>query len=247
MGDAERPDALTGGDSAIEQPLKRIIDPLGIMEYGPRSVREGEKALATGLRAINEVPEFIERARTAWNSLLPELPRRNLMENVTIKWMVLHPYHKMKTTKAVNAWTNSRTEIYIRRPDSITTANAEMAYLRVLLYHEAWHIEQFATSGGPPDSYAMMMQHEEEAYKKTYEWLRNLSPSSPYSREMTDLMKQYIKPIKQRHGLFLSKIEEVENETSDPQKQNKKYQAFLLERDDPFLPRHDEIKELYGL
>lgn len=249
MGDKERDDVLAGGNRAVEHPVARVIDPLRILEYGPKAARGAEQAVAAAFKAINEFePEFVETARAEWKTLLPELPRRNLMRNVTIEWLLDHPYAELRSFD-IGAWTNSQSEIYVQQPpsDKRDGAKKERAYWRAVLYHEALHVEQFADNGGPPDTYTKMMDHEVEAYGDTSRWLRDTKQSDRYS---SSAMEELTEKMSGMHTLFSEEKRMVERATPEHEHREEAYRDFLLGTrysDVPaFLPSHDDLVELYG-
>lgn len=245
MGDKESTDVLDGGNRAVKEPAERVLNDRRLIDYGPMVLRVSTQAVTKAFNAIGEFePEFVDGAREAWNDLLPELPRDDLMRNVTFKWLLRHPYHPMQTFE-IGAWTNSSTEIYLGAPSSNVD---EHVWWRVVLYHEAVHVKQFAREGGPPDTYTKMMEHEVEAYGDTHEWLDKTEHPDQY-RFQIDIVTQ---AMEESHTLFNSKLDEVKDSTShiqDPQvrykEQEKSYRNFLLDKQ--LLPPHEDIKELYGL
>ena len=251
MGDQERTDVLAGGDRAVEEPAKRVLDDRQLIDYVSMVIPASTQAVTWATNALNTFePEFVDRARAAWNDLLPELPRRNLMRNVTFKWLLRHPYRRMQTFE-INAWTNSSTEIYLRAPPSQID---EDVWWRAVLYHEAVHVKQFASEGGPPDTYTKMMEYEVEAYGDTYKWLANTEHPDRYRSRMDRVTKA----MKASYDFFNSELAMVKNSTAhieDPQvrheEQEKAYRSLLLGKRysdvSAFLPPHDDLKELYGL
>jgi hypothetical protein len=77
------------------------------------------------------------------------------------------------------AWTNSATAIYLRDPldahadrtNKDVQAQAE-AIMRFELQHEANHIHQFATAGGPPKTWKKMLEFEKDAYTSDIAFLK---------------------------------------------------------------------------
>lgn len=254
MGGNERTDVLAGGDRAVNEPAQRVLFFGPIINNAQKAMQGATKALTAGAKAINEF--VVDKARAAWNDLLPELSRRSLMQNVTIKGMGEHPYKPMRTFEGVNAWTNSSTEIYVGFPDPKVD---EDVWWRTILYHEAVHVKQFAREGGPPDTYTKMMEHEVEAYGDTYEWLDEHPDKSP--------MRAATQSMEEARDFFKEELDSVKDSTShiqDPQirhdEQEKDYRRLLLGDkyssepgrepelgEEPLLPPHEDIKELYGL
>lgn len=256
MGDRERTGALAGGDRAVEEPAERVLASFRIVEYGRAVAHAPTRALNAASRAIAEFePEFVDRTRAAWRDLLPELPRGDLMRNVTFEWLLRHPYVPMRTFD-LQAWTNSPTEIYVGDPSSHIGGEPidEAAWWRAVLYHEAVHVTQFASAGGPPDTYTRMMEYEVEAYGESLEWLNETKHPDRYR---TGGMDGITERMTNAYELFESEMEMVNESTADIQdregrheRREELYRRFLLgERwsDVPaFLPPHDDIEELYG-
>lgn len=255
MGDGEHTGALAGGDRAVEEPAERVLEGGRIVEYGRMAARAPTQVLTWAFRAIDEFePEFVDRARAAWKDLLQELPRRNLMRNVTFEWLLRHPYGPMRTFD-VQAWTNSPTEIYVGNPSPHIEDEPidEDAWWRAVLYHEAVHVKQFAAAGAP-DTYTRMMEYEVEAYGESLEWL---SETKHPDRYRTGGMDEITERMANGHDLFESEMEMVNGSTSDIQdredrheRREELYRRFLLgERWSgvpAFLPPHEDIEELYG-
>lgn len=242
--ETERTDVLAGGDRAVDEPADRALG-------DSQEAANGCKAITKAYKATNEDPPFVDRARTVWNALLPVLPRRNLMGGVNIKWLNNHPYTEMQTF-GLQAWTNSATEVYVNCPQSGIRADTtlETTFWRVVLYHEALHVVQFAESGRPPETYAKMMEYEKEAYDETYKWLENTSHPQQY-KKMID-KHGFDKQMKEKRNYICRKIDNIERNTSHIQnkqkrheRQEEKYKAFL--RHNGSLPEHENIEELYGL
>ncbi|WP_123621276.1 hypothetical protein [Halorubrum sp. CSM-61] len=244
--EAERTDVLEGGDRAVDEPADRVLDDSRSTESVPTTTCD---PVTEGYKATSEEPPFVHRARAAWSDLLPQLPRRNLMRGVTIKWKYRHPHQEMKTSN-LQAWTNSSTEVYVQCPDPQLGENTilEKVYWRILLYHEALHVVQFASSGGPPETYAIMMDHEIKAYGKTHEWLKTAQHPQQYQAVIEHNIDQMI----EMRDTFCDEVNEAKQATAHIQdveerrkQQNERYRNFLLEKE--LLPEHEDLQDLYGL
>lgn len=192
--------------------------------------------------------EAAKQARAAWKKLYPDLPSAwKLPVNVTFKPLSEHPYGPMRVADdKYDAWTNSPTEIYVIPVKSqyATPDKKRNAYWRVILYHEAWHLKQFAKASEPPKTYAKMMEYEEEAYRKSYEWIKNTKHPKEYSPQV---MSELGKNMKESHTKIDTKMSSTQKYVAglkNPQlaqeQLEQEYWLFL----DP--PTHTCLEELYG-
>lgn len=241
MGNDERTGVLAGGDRAVNEPAQRVLLIGPILNNAQKAMQGSTKVLTAASKAFAEFepePEFVDRARVEWNILLPELPRRDLMQNVTFKLLSQHPSEDTRNS-GLHGWTNSKTEIYLADPLEHRGHLDENVWWRTILYHEALHIKQFAEHGGAPKTYTQMIEYEIEAYRKTTDWLFDTDHPQQYpSEQMVDA----------RIGLQNIKLDfiEIRSDAKDDstEEREKKYKNVLVDKS--LLPSHENIEELYG-
>lgn len=118
-------------------------------------------------------PKWVVDAQQELGTMFPNDP---LMAKVVVK-----DYAKLNATlqgAPFSAWTQSRTEIYIKDlsgladPTQPKTAKWPALVARYVLHHEAEHIRQFAKAGsGPPTTWLAMLTFEDAAYTSDLAWL----------------------------------------------------------------------------
>jgi hypothetical protein len=117
-------------------------------------------------------PAWLQDAQAELGKLFPN---DKLMQHVVVK-----DYGALNAelqTIDYGAWTNSKTEIYVRDPSTLIDQNepAQQKWppmlMRYTLRHEAVHIGQFAAAGGPPKTWQAMLEFEQAAYKADVAWL----------------------------------------------------------------------------
>lgn len=239
MGNDERTGVLAGGDRAVNEPALRVLPVYPVIHYGLKAVQGAKKVLPEASKAFAEFePEFVDRARAEWNILLPELPRRDLMQNVTFKSLSQHPSEPIRNS-GLHGWVNSSTEIYLAEPTKHRRKLRvdEPVWWRVILYHEALHVEQFAKHGGPPDTYTQMVKHEIEAYGKTADWLFDTDHPERYPSEQ---MHTAFRAMQGQELFFI----DLEDSKKDSSSREQEYKDILV--GNSYLPDHEDIKKLYG-
>jgi hypothetical protein len=125
-------------------------------------------------------PAWITAAQADLRQLFPD---DKLMGHVIIK-----DYSKLNDTlkeEDYGAWTQSKTEIFLRDPAS---KGLPASVVKYELHHEAVHVRQFARDGGPPKTWQKMLEYEQEAYKSDTVWLAGSDAKKLIPEE--DLLKQ---------------------------------------------------------
>ena len=129
----------------------------------------GNAAVARAITVQRDKPPaWIEDAQKELKSLFP---KEKLMQGVVVK-----DYEGLNETlqnMGYGAWTQSKTEIYLRDPMSLQGVDEKnkRSMTRYILQHEANHIRQFATAKGPPKTWAAMLKYEIQAYTNDKKWL----------------------------------------------------------------------------
>jgi hypothetical protein len=119
-------------------------------------------------------PKWTQGAQARLVALFPKDP--------TIAKVVIKDYtgaNKELQSIDYGAWTQSKSEIYLRDPSiDRKTGQARPAklvpmILTYVLRHEAVHIGQFAKDGKPPATWQLMLEYEKDAYDRDKTWLRS--------------------------------------------------------------------------
>jgi hypothetical protein len=163
----------------LVQPVRRVVPagelpPLARAMLGLQATAGNSAVAGTVQRQPkpSAQPAWLQDAQAELGKLFP---KDKLMQHVIVK-----DYGGLNTELQgidYGAWTNSKTEIYLRDPSSLIDPNvpAQQKWppmlVRYTLRHEAVHISQFATAGGPPKTWQAMLEHEQEAYKADVAWL----------------------------------------------------------------------------
>jgi hypothetical protein len=117
-------------------------------------------------------PKWVTDAARELQAMFPNDP---LISKVVIK-----DYAKLNRKlrgASFDAWTNSRTEIYLRDLAKYAdkrqpkTVNWPLYMMRYVLRHEAQHIREFDKTGGPPRTWEAMLLHEQVTYTDDKAWL----------------------------------------------------------------------------
>jgi hypothetical protein len=117
------------------------------------------------------------------NALFPKDPA---IQKVTFDVLDSSIYFPPLATMGYGAWTNSATHIFVAdltgAQNPLTGKALTPGQIRTLMAiaarHESNHIRQFAANGGPPKSYAQMMDFEQKAYTDTAAWLQTPQAAS---------------------------------------------------------------------
>jgi hypothetical protein len=169
--------------------------------------------------------------------------------------------HPLPYAAKVAAWTNSGTAIFARDLKTLgITGSAKVLedYLTVAAFHEGVHLKQFAAQGSAPQSYAQMMQFEQDAYRKTQQWLLNQGASLSNAKDTAEQQGIYADALQ-------AEITRVTNLKLSPKDANTQFRNFLLGGSrnkirktlrshkfqvepgdaDPLLPKHGQLPDLY--
>lgn len=139
----------------------------------------GNAAVSTALRPAPSVqrqpqkpPKWVSDAQAELGTMFPQ---DKLLGNVVIKDYA--DLNATLQTAPFAAWTQSKTEIFVRDlssqadPKNPKTAAWPALTLRYVLRHEAEHVRQFDQRGGPPSTWLAMLELEREAYTNDLAWL----------------------------------------------------------------------------
>jgi hypothetical protein len=136
----------------------------------------GNAAIAGAIRSaspsVQRQPKAPPAHVAAGQAALKQLfPKEKLLQGVVVK-----DYADLNVTlqgaTSYGAWTQSKTEIYIKDPASMADTPAKQAMaLRYVLQHEANHVRQFEKTKGPPKTWEAMINFEIEAYRNDLQWL----------------------------------------------------------------------------
>ncbi len=193
---------LAGELERITRPIRR--DAHGSSSVGPVAKRILALQATAGNAAVASVvqrapkkkqPAWVGAAQATLGKMFPKDP---LLGKVVIK-----NYGDLNATlqkMGFAAWTNSRTEIFIKDPALFATNPAlAAAVLQYILQHEANHVRQFAKAKGPPKDWETMAAYEIEAYTNDIAWLAGAGASvvtdPTQNKELLDEAKKNLKDV----------------------------------------------------
>ncbi len=134
-------------------------------------------------------PKWITDAQAELAKLFPNDP---LMKNVVIKDYA--GLNKTLQTIHYGAWTQSKTEIYLRNPAGTSKKAPPIAqqamFVQYVLHHEAVHIGQFDKAGGPPQTWQQMLEFERDAYSADRVWLAGAGAQLITDPDVLDLVDE---------------------------------------------------------
>lgn len=191
--------------------LQRIIRPIRRDDHGSSAVGPVAKGILTlqataGNAAVASIiqrapkkkkkqPTWVSGAQSTLGKMFPRDP---LLSKVVIK--NYDDLNATLQTMGFAAWTNSRTEIFIKDPAQFATNPALAAsVLQYILQHEANHVRQFAKAKGPPKDWETMATYEIEAYTNDIAWLTGAGASvvtdPTQHKELLDEARKNLKDV----------------------------------------------------
>lgn len=185
MGDpTRRQRILEPGDTAIAYGLaaaaNMLAKALGQAPVIPESQVEPTLNLADlvlRLMAASEKESHVVRARALWLQLTKEDPSLISVSVMDLVWWTKNVPKALPAKPAIadiggyDAWTNSSTLVLVAPSlfdKGIQDQDLGDEVAKILLRHEAKHVDQFRKTGDrPPGSYQLMAFLESQAYAKT--------------------------------------------------------------------------------
>ena len=168
-------------------------------------------------------PKWVTDAQARLVALFPKDP--------TIAKVVIKDYtgaNKELQTIDYGAWTQSKSEIYLRDPSidrgtgQPRPAKLVPMILTYVLRHEAVHVGQFATDGKPPGTWQLMLEYEKDAYKKDFDWLR----SSDGQKQVSD--QKLNEELEEKADGLVIRIGKLLDETAGkPDRENELYKGMI--------------------
>ena len=137
------------------------------------------------LMAASEKQAHVQRAKALWQDLAKADPSLASVAVMDLQWWTDNAPKSFPNKPAIadiggyDAWTNSSTLVLVA-PSLFNPGGQDKELqdeiAKVLLRHEAKHVDQFRKQGDrPPGSYQMMAVFESQAYAQTRDELSNLA------------------------------------------------------------------------
>jgi hypothetical protein len=171
---------FAGDLERISRPTRRAGDALA--PVGPVAQRILSLQATAGNAAVASVVQRApKKKQPAWVSGAQSTLGKMFPKDPLLKKVVIKDYADLNATllsMGFAAWTNSKTEIFIKDPAQFATNPAlAAAVLQYILQHEANHVRQFAKAKGPPKLWETMATYEIEAYTNDIAWLAGAGAS----------------------------------------------------------------------
>jgi hypothetical protein len=262
-------EAAYSDQSALGYSPSGVSSLLGVLPVQP-AVFHAQNGGGSGGGGTSSLPPTVKEFEDVLKQTL--FPNDPLIQKVGIAELTAQIHFPALASMGYGAWTNSATQIFVTdlagAVDPFTnkplSAGAIHTIIAANARHESNHIRDFAANGGPPKSYAQMMDFEARAYTDAAGWLAGTQGKSVAAdAKWRDIERRSSVVYADAFKAEIARVNKLNVPAADKEAQ---FKAFLVgtsktntirkalraarlttEQGDaePMLPPHGKIADLY--